>query len=108
MSEVFRHAMDLIYRNADLSADDGPEATYFAPGSTVGLPCFVQDENTTTLADIGGFGVRQKSRILSVYFPDGTEPVQGGTIATKTSSYRIAGAQPDDLYLTYSLDLEPQ
>jgi hypothetical protein len=104
MSEVMRAAMDVLYANADLG---GLPATYFPPGSTIGVDCHVMDEPAETLSVLGAHAASQTSRIVSVRFPDGTVPVQNGIMAIGSRNYRIVAPEPgDDLHITYRLDME--
>lgn len=107
MNDVVQQAMDILFSNPDIG---GQEATYFAPNSTVGIGCYVLDEPTDNLTDLGaGRQVAQRSRIVSVRFPRGSGiiPVRDGRMAIGSDSYRIRHPESEDRGVTYLLDVEP-
>jgi hypothetical protein len=104
MSEVMRAAMDILYSSPDIG---GLAATYVPPGGTVGVACHVLDEPAESLTMMGTHSAGQSARIVSVRFPGATVPVQNGVLTIGTQSYRIVHPEPDDLRVTYRLDLEP-
>lgn len=108
MSDIFAQAMADIHSNNDIARNGLSSSTYFQPGSTIGVPCHVQDENVDTLSDIGGYSISQTGRVVSAHIEGGTTPERGGTLSIGTDTYRVSRATPDELRVTWMLDLELQ
>ena len=108
MSDIFAQAMADIHRCDDIARNNRSESTYFAPGSTVGITCYCLDESVDTMSDIGGFSVSQNGRVVSAWFPFSVTPQRGGAISIGADSYRVSRATPDELIVSWMLDLEPQ